>query len=218
MGTAGVGAAKDPTRILARRTIAYLVDASLVLVAVAVVIWIAGDVQRVPDCDHVPAGRSCFGYSQLSLEVGEHALAWFLLTAVVMAVLIVGLPQAIAGTSAGKSLFGLRVVRPDGSKPGWWRSMIRLVAWGIDGIALLLPVALWTAFLTPGHRRVGDYLAGTYVVRKEAAGAPVRAPRPAWWPSRDHVGWRGGADTDAASREPAAGGAAGDAGAGGLRE
>jgi len=38
----------------------------------------------------------------------------------------------------------------------------------IDGISLLVPIALWSAWFTPGHRRVGDLLAGTFVVRHRA--------------------------------------------------
>ena len=61
------------------------------------------------------------------------------------------------------------MVRPDGSPAGPLRSLVRAVAWVVDGIALLLPIALWSAWFTPGHRRVGDWLAGTFVVRRPAA-------------------------------------------------
>ena len=53
------------------------------------------------------------------------------------------------------------------------RSVVRVVAWAVDGLVLLLPVALWSAWFTPGHRRVGDWAAGTYVVRHRAR---ARAP------------------------------------------
>ena len=113
--------------------------------------------------------------------MNQRALVWFLLTGILMVVLVVGVPQALTGTSAGKGLMGIRVVRRDGSRPGGWRSFLRLIAWGIDGLALLIPVALWTAIFTPGHRRVGDYLAGTYVVRRDAVDKPVTVTRPKWW-------------------------------------
>ena len=116
--------------------------------------------------------------------VNQRAILWFFLTFVLMVVLIVGIPQATLGTSAGKGLMGIRVVRKDGSHPGGWRSFVRLIAWGIDGLALLIPLALWTALLTPGHRRIGDYLAGTYVVRRDATDTPVHVTHPNWWPTR----------------------------------
>ncbi|HEV2310940.1 MAG TPA: hypothetical protein VGU73_10465, partial [Acidimicrobiia bacterium] len=60
--------------------------------------------------------------------------------------------------------------------PGIVRSIARSVAWVVDGIALLVPVALWLAILTPGHRRFGDFLAGTFVVPSTRRGLPVSLP------------------------------------------
>jgi uncharacterized RDD family membrane protein YckC len=45
------------------------------------------------------------------------------------------------------------------------RSAVRAVGWVVDAITLVVPVALWSAWFSPGHRRVGDFLAGTFVVR-----------------------------------------------------
>ena len=70
------------------------------------------------------------------------------------------------------ALLGMHVVRPDGNPAGARRSLVRVAAWIVDGIALLLPIARWSAWFTPGHRRVGDWLAGTYVVGHPAG--PVR--------------------------------------------
>ena len=71
---------------------------------------------------------------------------------------------SVTGASPGKALLGIRVVRDDGTMPGKLRSFVRLVAWVVDGLALLVPVALWSAWLTPGHRRVGDWVAGEGVL------------------------------------------------------
>jgi uncharacterized RDD family membrane protein YckC len=57
------------------------------------------------------------------------------------------------------------VVRHDGTSPGLLRSIVRAAAWVVDGLALLVPIALWSAWFTPGHRRVGDWVAGTFVIR-----------------------------------------------------
>ena len=169
-----------------RRIVAYVIDALLVLLGMFTVLFVTGDVDRVKNCNTIPSGRACFEYANRAVLVNQRALLWFGLSAVVVLVLIVGVPQALAGTSAGKGLLGIRVVRPDGSRPGWWRSFLRMAAWGIDGITLLLPVALWTALFSPGHRRVGDYLAGTFVVRRDAADTPVDAPTPGWWRALRH--------------------------------
>lgn len=174
----------DQTRVVLRRCAAYVIDVFLVVLSLAIVIWVTGDVRRAPNCDHVPSGRACFGYQSQALVVNSRALVWFGISLVVMVVLVIIVPQAIAGTSIGKALLGIRVVRRDGSPPGAVRSTVRLLFWGIDGLALLLPVALWSALFTPGHRRVGDFAAGTFVVHHRAAGRPVRYSPEPW---RDDV-------------------------------
>ena len=58
--------------------------------------------------------------------------------------------QGRTGASPGKALLGVRVVRRARHEAGFPRSTIRAVAWVIDGIALLLPVALWSACSPPG--------------------------------------------------------------------
>jgi uncharacterized RDD family membrane protein YckC len=169
----------DETRVVLRRCVAWLLDLLSLAVVLVVVVWVTGDVKRVPDCDTIPAGRACFAYADNALLVNSSALVWFFLSLVVMVALVFVLPQAIAGATAGKTAMGIRVVRRDGSPPGWLRSTIRVAAWVVDGIVLVLPIAFWSAVITPGHRRVGDLAAGTFVVRRRAMGRPVRfAPRP----------------------------------------
>jgi uncharacterized RDD family membrane protein YckC len=47
-----------------------------------------------------------------------------------------------------------------------WRGAVRTAALGLDLIVVGLPIGLWLALFTPGHRRIGDYVAGTFVVRR----------------------------------------------------
>jgi uncharacterized RDD family membrane protein YckC len=169
----------DETRVVLRRCVAWFLDLLSLALVLVVVVWITGDVERVPNCDTIPSGRACFAYNDTALLVNSNALVWFFLSLVLMVALVFILPQAVAGATAGKTAMGIRVVRRDGSPPGGLRSTIRVVAWVVDGIVLLLPVALWSALATPGHRRVGDLAAGTFVVRRRAVGQPVHfAPRP----------------------------------------
>ena len=115
--------------------------------------------------DPLPAGRDCLSYRNEVLLVNKDAFLVFFGVLIVLYVVVFVVVQGITGASPGKALLGIRVVRPDGTTPGTLRSTVRAVAWVVDGIALLLPIALWSAWFTPGHRRVGDWLAGTYVVR-----------------------------------------------------
>ena len=164
----------DPTQVVLRRIVANVLDALLIAGIILVVIYITGDVKRASSCpDPIPKGRSCIGYNDQALIVNDRVFFWFFFTLITMFFLVFVVCQSITGTSPGKAVLHIRVVRPDGTKPGWKRSFLRAVCWGVDGLLLLLPTALWLAMFTPRHRRVGDYVAQTYVVKRGAAGRPV---------------------------------------------
>jgi uncharacterized RDD family membrane protein YckC len=165
----------DPTQVVLRRCVAKLVDALLVAAILLVVVFVAGDVRRsTHGCpDPIPKGRSCLGYNNQAFIVDNRVFFWFFGTLVVLLLLVFPVTSGITGATPGKLLMRIRVVRHDGSKPGWKRGLVRAAAWGVDALALILPLGLWIASFTPRHRRIGDYLAGTYVVRGHAVGRPV---------------------------------------------
>jgi len=168
---------RDPTQVIWRRCFAHVT--SLLLVAlVLLAAGYAGDVHTTKSgCPHpAPAGQQCVQRGSTGYLMKNAGFLWFALALVLLALVILVVPQIRAGCSLGKAIFGIRVIRADGRPPGFLRSVVRTLAWLIDGLTLLLPVGLWLAIITPGHRRVGDYAAGTYVVRRSAAGHPV-APR-----------------------------------------
>jgi uncharacterized RDD family membrane protein YckC len=138
-GPAAVGG-RDPTRVVTRRCVAWLVDKGAFLV--------------------------------------------FLGLLVVLYVGVFVIVQGISGASPGKALLGIRVVRPDGGPAGALRSLVRVAAWIVDGIALLLPIALWSAWFTPGHRgSATGWPAPTWCAtgppRSEIPRRVVRLPL--WW-------------------------------------
>jgi uncharacterized RDD family membrane protein YckC len=167
---------RDPTRVVTRRCVALLVDALLLAIVPLLTIAFVGHA-TLPrgDCpDPLPSDRNCLAYKDQVLLVDKGAFLVFLGVLVLLYLLVFVVVQGITGASPGKALLGIRVVRPDGSAAGPLRSLVRAVAWVVDGIALVVPIALWSAWFTPGHRRVGDWVAGTYVVcnrggRAEAA-------------------------------------------------
>jgi uncharacterized RDD family membrane protein YckC len=161
---------RDPTQVITRRSVAFVFDAVLLAVIPIATALVVGDADiRKGDCpDPIPTGRNCIGFKNEIMLIDKSA---FLVFVGVLALLYLGLfvtVQGITGASPGKALLGLRVVRPDGTAAGALRSFVRVVAWVVDGLALLVPVALWSAWFTPGHRRVGDWVAGTYVIRSRA--------------------------------------------------
>jgi uncharacterized RDD family membrane protein YckC len=175
----------DPTRVVGRRCVAYVVDVLLITLILLALFVIPGDVRKTTaGCPQpVPGGHTCFQFKTTGYLVADRAIYEFVGTAILLVVVLFILPQAVAGASPGKLLMRIRVVRRDGQAPGLTRSIVRSIAWVVDGIALLVPVALWLAILTPGHRRCGDFLAGTFVVPSAARGRRVPTPqRPAHWP------------------------------------
>ena len=123
----------DNTRVVLRRCVAYTIDVSIIAVALAIVIWVTGDVRRAHQLRSDPRRTSCFAYNNQALVVNSSALVVFGISAVVMVVVVFIVPQSIAGTSIGKALLGIRVVRRDGSPPGAVRSTLRLLCWAVDG-------------------------------------------------------------------------------------
>jgi uncharacterized RDD family membrane protein YckC len=174
---------RDPTKVVARRCGAILVDAFLVAVIPIVTVLVIGDSRSVKQCpDPVPKHQSCILYRGNGMVVENRSILLFVGFLGLLYFLVFIVVQGRTGASPGKALLGLRVVRPDGTKPGSLRSMIRTVAWVVDGITLLLPIALWSAMFTPGHRRVGDFAARTFVVRsgtEDRIGPPPGADAPA---------------------------------------
>ena len=165
---------RDPTRVVTRRGVAFVVDAFLLAVIPAITVAVVGHADlRRGDCpDPIPTGRDCLSFKEQVMLVDKDAFLLFFGLMVVLYLVVFVAVQGITGASPGKALLGIRVIRPDGTPPGFARSMLRMVAWVVDGLVLLLPVALWSAWFTPGHRRVGDWIAGTYVIRQRGRPAP----------------------------------------------
>ena len=79
------------------------------------------------------------------------------------------LPEAIWGATLGKRIFGLKVVRLDGSQAAWresfWRTILRLVE--VNPILLgAIPGGLAVTYSNRGQR-LGDMIAHALVVRRK---------------------------------------------------
>ena len=87
--------------------------------------------------------------------------------------------QGLLGSTLGKLMVGLRVVRPDGSiaNVGW--AALRWLFFFVDGPLTFFICGLVTFLVSKGHRRVGDMIASTYVVSAAQVGHPVVLPAPA---------------------------------------
>jgi uncharacterized RDD family membrane protein YckC len=109
-------------------------------------------------------------------------------------IVIVGYPTAFEtltrGRSLGKMALGLRVVREDGGPTRFRHGLLRALMGVVEIWLTLGSVALITSLASTQGRRVGDFLAGTVVVRERVtstAGAAATMPPPL-------AGWAAGLD------------------------
>ena len=73
--------------------------------------------------------------------------------------------EGVFGATLGKWLFGLRVVQPDGARPGLVKSTLRNLLRLVDGLPFLSILGAILILTSPERTRVGDRVAGTRVVR-----------------------------------------------------
>lgn len=177
----------DPTAIEPRRIAAWTIDLVLFLVLLVVAVLATGGLDwttkqlssadaAVTYCEDYQGGdaRQCVPFDDQAVILEANAtpdLVW-----VVYSLAYVVL-QGLAGGSVGKLALGLRVVDGRGQRAGVWKSFLRTVLWIVDAITCGVPVVGGVLITTTrGHRRVGDMVAGTFVVPKESVGFPVVVP------------------------------------------
>ena len=180
----------DPTSVFGRRVLAVLID--------LVIIWIPLSAIASADFEYVKAStleesgitgeRFCDPFEEqgdicadLSDAEGVEAvfysegwstttqLSFWLLPFAILVVL-----QGFTGWTPGKLLTGIRTVQEDGRRPGFVKALLRWLLWIVDGFPYFLPlVGFIVGLTTTGHRRIGDMVAKTFVVRRDAAGSPI---------------------------------------------
>ncbi|HEV7760449.1 MAG TPA: protein kinase [Acidimicrobiales bacterium] len=166
------------TAPMGRRIVATLLDGFIVLVVSSVFYFGAVvdkyEPAKVPDgvsvsdaCDSLDgAFSSCvtFGNKVYVSASGAVSYAPF---AVVAGLLMFVLLQGLTGVTFGKLFTGLRVVGPDGRSPGLLRALLRTVFLAVDAFPYMVPLLGWLiAVSNAPHRRLGDLVASTLVVRR----------------------------------------------------
>ncbi|WP_037316476.1 RDD family protein [Amycolatopsis orientalis] len=157
---------------LASRGLAMMIDVALQLFTLFVAVLVLSQV-------------AAFGDDALAVTL-------FLVTLVLI---MVGYPVIFEtlsrGRTLGKMALGLRVVRTDGGPVRFRHALVRgLAGFFIDfwALGLLGVVAVVTSLLSTNGRRVGDYLAGTLVIRERmpASRTPYvgMPPQLAYWASQ----------------------------------
>jgi hypothetical protein len=163
---------------MGRRIVAALVDGFVVLV-VASFVYFGGSWDQyhrvpVPDgssansvCDSLDLGfPSCWTVGNKVYATTSGAVSFgplLLVTGLAMFVLL----QGLSGVTFGKLFTGLRVVGPDGRSPGLVRALLRTVLLAVDAFPYVVPFLGWLiAVSNARHRRLGDLVASTVVVRR----------------------------------------------------
>jgi uncharacterized RDD family membrane protein YckC len=152
--------------------VAFVID-FLIWAAVVVASWFALTTQVSGKCPSsgggLTIGDNCRGF-----VVGQsgNQTFWYLIVLGAAVVLWVILP-GLRGTSPGHAALGLRIVNAEGQPPGFLRGLARgFFLWLID----VSIVGLIVAAVTQRNQRVGDLVASTYVIDKNAVGAFPAGP------------------------------------------
>lgn len=144
-----------PVAGIGPRVLAYLVDVGLLFAFWTVVYF--GLSLLVSDM--LGAFQSLAGLVQVLLVVGVFATQWVYWTAA----------EVIThGQSLGKKVLRIRVVRADGSPVTFLDSALRNLARAVDFLPVGYALGLLTMLVNVQHRRLGDWLAGTVLIREEA--------------------------------------------------
>lgn len=110
-------------------------------------------------------------FDDASLEAAATVLA----LVVTFAVVPTTLETLTRGRSLGKLALGLRTVRDDGGPISFHHALVRALIGFVEIYALQGLPAFFSVMLSSRGKRLGDYAAGTYVVRVRV---PLRLPLP----------------------------------------
>jgi uncharacterized RDD family membrane protein YckC len=184
------GDGRDPTAVTARRVVAFALDLAAVA-ALAYGLWyllVLALYDKVERPDAAQAEDVCRYVAKTTATCHVfgatayfHRQYWPIALAIAIPLVLVHVVlQGRTGVTPGKALVGLRTVREDGNEPGYARALIRTVLLvAVDTAVWCFPiVGISQVRANPGHRRVGDRAARTYVVTRSAAGRPIVIPPP----------------------------------------
>lgn len=187
------GPPRDPTDVMGRRVVAYLID--FLLLAAIYAILFASTAHRYSGAPTNACqilrdrgqGGACvqMGSTVWQLRGGGAGVTYgFGLLAGFLDLVVL---QSITGASIGKLIMGLRVVGSAGDHAAFWRILVRWIFLPIDLVCLVLGLII--ASVTHPHRRIGDMVAGTFVIGSDDAGRPINAAAPVQQPAYAGAQW-----------------------------
>lgn len=177
----------DPTAVIGRRILAYIIDAAILIVLVVVLFASLASSEELGSaleaeltCDLIndtDTGFLCIAFDNTVMLLEDSDFGLLLGIGVLYLFVVHLLLPAMTGFNPGKALVGLRIVKQDTFElAGFVPNLLRWVLWLVDGIpgGVLFPlVGLITGVSSSGHRRVGDMAANTLVIDKKWVGQPL---------------------------------------------
>jgi uncharacterized RDD family membrane protein YckC len=164
---------QKPTQVVGRRAAAFVIDV-LIWAAIIVVSWYALT-KNVSQGGCIGGGIEINNKCRAFVASEKsHRTIWLIIIGLVPILLFIVM-QGLTGKTPGKAVLGIKVVKGDGSPPGLLRTLGRELMWIVD----FWIVALIAALASQNNQRLGDMVAGTYVVDKNFAGAIPTAAQPA---------------------------------------
>ncbi len=143
-----------PVAGIGYRCLAWLIDAALLFL-----FWItAYFVFSLLVSDVLGLFRGLSGFVQTLLAVGVFATQWLYWTVNEV---------FFNGQTPGKRVMRIRVVRADGSPVGLYESTVRNLLRAVDFLPVFYAIGCITMLFNRQHRRLGDIVANTLLVREE---------------------------------------------------
>lgn len=167
------------TKVMGRRVLASIID-GLILAAINFGLFFA---MAEKDAEVSPGatayGNITIGDDEWSIVGGKFLL--YLVILLVVFALYDWVVQGLKGWTPGKLMSGIRTVKADGTPPGIGKAVVRWFLWIADGFPYFIYglVGFIVAMTNDKRQRIGDKVAGTYVVEASAMGQPVDSPPPA---------------------------------------
>lgn len=179
----------DPTAVVGRRVLAYVIDGVILLVVmVALFASLASSedqttafaAERVCDLiNNQPAGEYlCIPADTTTILISDDDLVLIGFIGLLYGFVTQMLLPAITGFSPGKAMVGLRIVNQESfRRAGIGANLVRWVLWVVDSAPWCFPlVGLITGLSSNGHRRVGDMVAKTVVIDRKWVDHPLAIP------------------------------------------
>jgi uncharacterized RDD family membrane protein YckC len=177
---------EQATKVVGRRVVAFIIDALLITaVNFAVFFAFAQDKVEAAAAGDIHYGDTTYvnitlGDKQYAVFGGKAAIYFLLVLLISLGYFVVW--QGLRGVTVGKLMLGLRTVKESDptQPPGVGRALARWFLYIADGFPYVIPylTGFVCALVTKNHKRIGDMVGGTLVVKRQAEVSPLAPPVP----------------------------------------